>query len=573
MSERNITNKDRLIAGGMTTLIGMAAIGDAAVEHDLNNIQSHSLQLLSQDTLTHLDPIKFKDVSEVTTSSITIKKPAVKVEMKKPDDSTVINTPMVLSPTPEQSSVPAEKLINLNLDKSHITLSDYEHMSANTVYLKNGGCSGSLIRNEQGVPIAETEAQHCFLRASTNPRILGSDGKEYIVQQNLVEAQTGSAKYALKTVGVIKQYLLPKADDRSSDFAIGIFEGHTAAEALAAYNSNKLSAKEISKIKLGDKASLSGWPVVQKNINNPNYEKRQDFPLTILGKTDGNSATPADGWTYNNMIWAAIPTSKNGSICSQGDSGGEVTMVINGKRMKLGTLSLFKPFTTDYNMGAFNLTQEGADTNRAQVEKDFKIDTTNMLGICGITTGTLANVEDGEVIEAVTSFNDIPCNYNYSSDDIENSSQIDQLIQKAHDEFFDPNYVKTWVRGAINLDPNGKGNWKMNPLIFYDNKSGGAVIGSYTDNSKDGLELDYLPDFKDQKFNGDPALFNESGVIDVFTNQNNTNGFINASGGQIFGQNIQNDPNTIEFIQNDPAFSIYYDNSTQSLQIMQYKHN
>ena len=557
MSERNITNKDRLIAGGMTTLIGMAAIGDAAVDHDLINIQSHSLQLLSQDNLTHLDPITITSSSEINSP---IQKSSITIKVKPNAVATIINhkseillPPTNLEPLSSASNATIEQLQPLDLTNLTVPSEVKKIMDKNATftYLGSELCSGFLVRDKNDVPMGEVFAAHCL--TPPDQRIMGADGKIYLPETQNVTVYTGSAFGQLQQVGIIDKILMPPADSEGTfnkDLVVGSFIGKNINKVIQAYRQTKLKVSEIKQIKTGDIVYTSGWPAFQPN--NPGQERKQDLAMKVIGS--GLAKETFTGRTIN-ALYLAIAKNADGTDCKPGLSGAQAFTYEGGEYKSIGVMSMAANLMP--NNGT---TQQQADDNRQAYEKITHFDLSQASAVClaGYDMTTLAR---GASIENISSsYESIP-------------GYVDGLIQKAHNEFFDPNYVKTWVRGAINLDPNGKGNWKMNPLIFYDNKSGGAVIVSYTDNSKDGLELDYLPDFKDQKFNGDPALFNESGVIDVFTNQNNTNGFINASGGQIFGQNIQNDPNTIEFIQNDPAFSIYYDNSTQSLQITQYKHN
>ena len=495
--------------------------------------------------------------------------------------SIIISLPSVEKTTPTTSELPVQKSIGVILPplpveniqstiekvslhpEAMIVPKNVEAiMNRDTVYISNSGCSGSLVRNRIGATIGEVEAKHCGLRASgehSASRLLGADGNTYIVTGAPVEVMTGPDKSHLKSAGIIKEFFVPAANDISNDMAFGAFEGHTAQEVVAAYNHNKLSSSELSKLKLGDRMYISGWPVAQPE-DGGNFE-RQNFPLSYLGE---EMVTTSLGETIH-MIWAAVPTSKDGAVCSFGDSGGNAFVMEGVHSRSVGVLSAF----TDFAGKLWGNAENGAMA-RKYFEWKYNVDLSPFNAVCGIATETPATNNGGEVIIPVSSYSEIPIQHDSITQEIPANEKL--LIQKAHDEFFDPNYVKTWVSGAVNLDPNGKANWKMNPVIFYDKESGGAVIASYTDNAKDGLELDYVHDFKNQKFNGQPELHIIGGGLDVFTGLFGSNGFTGKAGGAIIGQYL-NDPGAIESVQKDPAFSLYYDDATQSLQIMQYKHN
>ena len=548
---------ERISAGVGAALIGSAVAGMAITDHELNNtLASQDLQISSQDSYPHYtDSLQLKTVSPDNHSQDSLSKiPNYKSKITirvKPSNAMSYEPKLV----PQSSKLNAinslfyteqEQLIPLNLENLVVPVEVKKIMDNNATYIYPFGCSGFLVRDNKGIPVGDVTANHCLPRPSN--QVIGSDGKVYLPESSEVRVYTGLSYDHLTQVGTIDRFLVPPAmdiqsDKLSIDIVIGAFQGQDIHKVIQAYRETKMKEYEISsQLKKGDVIYVSGWPVSQPN--NSGAKRRQDFAMQLIGM---EVTTDSNGDVFNSLT-AAVAQDADGSDCSGGISGGQAFIYKDDQYHAIGITS------TGLNLLANkDLSQVQANVLRDSIENKYGVDLSKAASICTFSYKMSTLARGASIAKVSTSYESIP-------------GYVDSLIQKARDEFFDPNYVKTWVRGAIDLDPSGKGNWKMNPLIFYDNKSGGAVIGSYTDNSKDGLELDYLPDFKDQKFN-------ESGVIDVFTNQNNTNGFINASGGQIFGQNIQNDPNTIEFIQNDPAFSIYFDDSTQSLQIIQYKHN
>ena len=577
---QSLTTKERVVAGAGVALIGAMLVGGVTSAEGINNVsaivtsESPAHDQLTSPSTVQLDPIVTKvDSSQVTTSKhapifkgkITIKKPATSHSIFSEN----IVTPMVeqvpgnpiemLLPT-EPIEAPAEK-VSLHPELMTVPENVKAIMERDTVYLSSG-CSGSIVRSRLGKAIGIVSAEHCGLRGfgeHSNTRIVGDDGQNYIVTGAPVEAKTGPDQSDLKSAGIIKEFLVPSKTDTSQDIAFGAFDSHTSLEVADAYNHNKLSARELSKLKLGDRMYISGWPVNQPE-NGGNFE-RQNFPLSYLGD---EMVTTSLGETLH-MILAAVPTSNDGSVCSFGDSGGKAFVIAGVHSRSVGVLSSF----TDFTGKLWGNAKTGA-LARKYYETKYNVDLSSFDAICGIATETPSINNGGEVINPVSSYSEIPIQHDSIKPELPASAE--PLIQAAYNEFFDPTYVKTWVRGAINLDPNGKGNWKMNPVIFYDKASGSAVLASYTDSNKSGLELDYVPDFKDQKFNGYPELSIIGGELEVFTGLFGSNGFVGKAGGAVIGQYL-NDPKAIEAVQNDPAFSLYYDDSTQSLQIMRYKHN
>ena len=576
---QSLTNRERLSVGVGAALVGAMVIGGVTSANEINNADtSYASELPSFDQSTspiavHLEPVvsghateqavnqapKFKGkviIKKSVATSLAYPEKSI-AEIPESNNKEPIN--VILPPFSVETTQSTTEKVSLHPELMTVPENVKAIMDRDTVYISSG-CSGSIVRSRLGEAIGIVTAEHCGLRGfgeHSNTRIAGGDGQNYIVTGAPVEAKTGPDQAHLKSAGVINEFLVPSKNDTSQDIAFGAFTGHTSKEVAEAYNHNKLSAKELSKLNLGDKMYISGWPVDQPK-NDGNFE-RQNFPLSYLGE---EIVTTSIGETIH-MIWAAVPTSKDGADCSYGDSGGKAFVMTGVHSRSVGVLSVFIDFTGKLVGNATN-----GETVRKNFENNIGVDLSPYDAICGIATETPSENNGAEVIKPVNTYAEIPDYHN--SVRLENPAFAEPLIQKAHDEFFDPNYVKTWVSGAINLDANGKGYWKMNPAIFYDKESGGAVIASFTDNAKDGLELNYVPDFKNQKFYGYPELSKISGELEVFTGMYGPDGFVSKDGGSIFGQ-YQVDPNAIRIIQESPTFSLYFDNSTQSLQIMQYK--
>lgn len=571
------SNKDRLLLGAGAAVVGAAVLASVTTANEIGSVDTSyaSSELPSYDqsasqTAVHLEPvISNSSLTEQSSNQtptfkgkITIKKSVTSslptAEKTAPTTlglNDIKPIGVVLPPPPVENTPSTIEKVSLHPENMIVPENVKAIMDRDAVYLaiSDGACSGSLVRSKTGEAIGVVTAEHCNLRGSgedSTPRQPGTDGKSYIVTNAPVEALSGPDQSHLKSAGVVKEFFLPAKNDVNIDIAFGAFDGHTSQEVVTAYNHNKLSDAELSKLKFGDRMYVSGWPANQPN-NDGNFE-RQNFPLSYLGE---DMVTTSLSETIH-MIWAAVPTSKDGADCSFGDSGGKAFVMEGVHSRSVGVMSVFVDFTGKLVGNA----EDGAKA-RKYFEDKYGADLGAFDAVCGIATETPSTDNGGEVIKPVVSYSEVP---------LQHGSDAELLIQKAIDEFFDPNYVKTWVSGAINLHPNGTGNWKMNPVIFYDKESGSAVIASYTDNAKDSLELDYVPDFKDQKFYGQAELNIIGGELDVFTGMFGSNGFVGKAGGAVIGQSM-NDPSTIESAQKDPMFSVYFDDATQSLQIMQYK--
>ena len=552
----------------LLTIAGLASIaitGNAVSPEHADEVERTSITteqaIISSDSphgivdIAPVGNIPFDQPASPYKKSITIKLPDTNILPFQFSSNTEQQLPLQGT---SEITLPTIEKVSLHPENMTVSKEVKAIMDRDTVYIS--GCSGSIVRSRLGEALGIVTAEHCGYRGNgdrANTRIIGGDGQSYILTGAPIEAKTGSDVANLKSVGVIKELFVPAKNDTSLDIAFGAFSGHTSKEVAAAYNHNKLSAKGLSKLKLGDRMYISGWPVDQPN-NKGNFE-RQDFPLSYLGEemvtTSGNEKI--------HMIWAAVPTSKDGADCSFGNSGGKAFVIDGVHSRSVGVLAAFIDFTGKLWGDAAN-----GENERKKFENRIGVDLSPYYAICGIATETPSVENGGEVIKPVTNYKEIPGYKSYV--ELINPTYAEALIQKAHNEFFDPNITKTWVSGAINLDPNGKGYWKMDPAIFYDKKSGGAVIATFTDNTKDGLELNYIADFKNQKFYGYPELHSISGELEVFSGLFGPDGFSSIDGGAIFGHS-QTDPNAIRIIQESPTFGLYFDDATQSLQIMQNK--
>jgi len=371
-------------------------------------------------------------------------------------------------------------------------------MDRDVTYITTLGCSGSLVRDKAGEAIGLLTAEHCSLRGSgehSTQRQLGQDGISYIVTGSPLEAMTGPDKPQLISAGTIEEFFVPAADDNSSDIAIGVLSGHTAQEVLAAYNHNKLSANELAKLTIGDRMYVSGWPIAQPKDNG--IFERQNFPLAVLGSSV--SMKNAIGQTLD-LIWAAVPVSKDGAVCSYGDSGAEGFIMEDGHSRAVGTLSVFEDFT-----GKIWGTAEQGELNRKFFEDKYGVDLSGFSAVCGFSSKTPDASEGGVVIKPVLSSAGIPGYAESHSPEI--------LMKKARESFLDPTFKLSIVDGIIGIDGGKTVAWKDRPIIFYDPATFSVVLGSYNPDAPDNLELDYFPSLSSMS----AFPYETAGIVPILT--------------------------------------------------------
>lgn len=444
---------------------------------------------------------------------------------------------VILPPLPVETTQSTVEKVSLHPETMIVPKNVEAVMNRDTTYLTNSGCSGSLVRSKTGVAIGVVTAEHCGLRGSgehSTPRLLGTDGNTYIVNGTPEEAMTGPDQSHLKSAGTIKEFFVPAANDISNDIAFGAFDGHTAQEVVDAYNHNKLSESGLSKLKLGDRMYISGWPVAQPE-NGGNFE-RQNFPLSYLGE---EMVTTSLGETIH-MIWAAVPTSKDGADCSFGDSGGKAFVMEGVHSRSVGVLSAFTDFT-----GKLWGNAENDAMARKHFEWKYNVNLSPFDAVCGIATEVPTTNEGATTIKPVSSTAEIP-GYLES---IKNS-----LIEKAATEFFDPNFPKTILGGVINVAKDGETpKWESSPAIYFDYSSGSAVTAAYNPDNKGHVEFDYINNIYDSTLYGNGQLFKTSGELNEFHGTGNLDGFIDQSG-RVFGYSVPDggfDKSEVRFISYD----------------------
>lgn len=533
----SLTDKHHIVIGVGAALVAAAVIGSVSSANEMGGVDTvHASELPSPDlstppTAVHLEPvisnINSSEQSSNQTPSfkgkIIIKKPAsglLSAEKTVPTTSGLpVQKPIgvILPPLPVETTPSTIEKVSLHPELMSVPDNVKAIMDRDATYFPAMGCSGSLIRSRDGEAIGVLTAKHCYERdisQANSTRIIGSDGRVYMVTGIPIEVMTGPDANHLKNAGTVKELYVSPKDNYDTDVALGVLGGHTALEVLAAYNHNKLSDSELTKLTLGDRLYVSGWPVDQPN-NGGNFE-RQNFPLTVLGKDTVDTVTsmsPDAKLTNENIdiIWTLVANSKDGSKCSPGESGGKAFIMEGGHSRAVGELVAFKDFTG----------VEG-DINRQYFEDKYHISTIGWGAACAIALKTPSPSEGGDGVKLVTSAAEIP-------------GYVNSLKDKALTEFQDPNYAKTILNGAINVAEDGTFNWKFRPVVFFEPGTGAAVLVSYNSALKDGVELDYIDNLLATPMFDAGDFFTTSGELGIFNGMNNSNGFVDKNS-QVFGE-------------------------------------
>ena len=344
----------------------------------------------------------------------------------------------------------------------------------NAVYLTNLECSGKAIRDSKGEVIGAKTAEHCYLTNAKNQRILGSDGKYYIVQPQPVKVKTGADINNLSTVATIDSWIVPNANDHGHDTAIGVASGQDPNKVLKAAEGTALSATKLQKLKVGDKMYMGGWPQYEP-WNKIGVDERQSFSMSVLGFGKANNGEGKE----LNVVWASVSRSKDGAVCSYGASGSDGFVMVDGQVRDIGTLSVF-----------IDLTASVPDTVNPNTTTLPFSTSKNMTAICGFSYELSKPAEGGTILHAVRSASEIP---GYVS------PQQAEATARAH--FEDPAYPKTLVNGVVsvpvpssNSSEKGGGAWVNNPALFHDAQHNSTVLAWADPNDPDHLAFTYVKD-------------------------------------------------------------------------------
>ncbi len=398
----------------------------------------------------------------------------------------------------------------------------------NTVYLTSLECSGSAIRDAKGDVIGAKTAEHCSLTNAKNQRILGSDGKYYIVQPQPVEVKTGADINNLSTVATIGSWIVPNTNDLGRDTAIGVAKGQNPDKVLRAAEAAALPSAQLKKLKVGDKLYMGGWPQYQP-WDKTGVDERQSFSMSVLGFGKANNGEGKE----LNVIWASVSRTKDGAVCSYGNSGGDAFAMVDGQARDAGTLSVFNDLTGTVP------DIPNPNTITLPVSKS-----NNVAAICGFTYELPKPSEGGMILHAVKSAGEIP---GYVSPE--------QAEATAREQFADPSYTKTVLNGVVSvpLDSSGEkggGMWVNNPVLFHDAEHKNTVVAWADPNDPEHLSLTYIEDqdlyllsIYPHDSTAPPDFLNSTGAdqYQADSTGQTTGDFVDSSQ-QVFGQGLTGFP-------------------------------
>lgn len=377
------------------------------------------------------------------------------------------NQEPAINRTPNLKNSPGSEYMNLQPEKLHIPQLVADTMSLDTVYIPELGCSGFMVRNDQGKAIGIETAQHCGLLYSDGHWGNDSEDQTTVTFGAPVIVYTGSGAKNLKEVGQIDHFVLSNPTDKTHDQVVGSFEGEDPMAVLAAYKDRHLTAEQIGELKMGDIIYTSGWPQYQPK--NPGAEARQQFAMRVLGLTNWYVS---DGLQLELLV-AAVPPNNDGSECSWGWSGSEafvmrtITMPDGSTQhvpYSIGTASAFSDFGRLFN------NKSNGQTEKQSIEHSFGADMTGFAAVCGLAIES-PSPEAGMEIARV---------------EVLPYSEILQQESTFTSEFFTDTYERNVIEGLVYIQQYGSPYWITNPAYTYDAATNSLVLAYACPTDKGG---------------------------------------------------------------------------------------
>lgn len=358
-------------------------------------------------------------------------------------------------------------------------------MDSEAVQIPALGCSGMLIRDEEGAAIGVATADHCF---DTSKLRLSSDGKSgTFLTSGSLDAFTGRTEKELSKAGSISEMLMWPAEDANHDLVVAAFDGHSAQEVLARYDHERLSYDEIASLKQGDVIYNSGWPAGQHDFDG--VFKRQNFAMTVLGIQD---VTVTTGKTIK-MLVAAVPKTVDGAECSWGNSGSDAFVLsaedgpdgsLSVKPRFIGTAAAFNDFGLWYNTKASD-----AQAEKNFFESSFGVSTDGYAGTCGFAFETPDPAKGAIVVK--------PADFAQSFD--EHVRQIDNYTETFRSKIESSTEHRQIIKGLVHVLTGKNGYWLQDPIMQIDQETQAVYLGYHyhPDGNRadqtDTPSVDYIP--------------------------------------------------------------------------------
>jgi hypothetical protein len=334
----------------------------------------------------------------------------------------------------------------------------------NVAYLPFAGCSGFLIRNNAGEAIGVRTAQHCDLLPISGSSTRKIDGGYYtfLDGQEPVQVYTGDSTNSLTLAGTVSKFLIDSEPNFSTggpdkDSAIGVFEGQSPKEVLAANDNMVINPDELVQ---GETIYNAGFPIDPKNPNSQDKQepiKRQSFVMTYLGHAR---------WDLTNgenldLAIAAMPEAKDGSECSWGNSGSAGFILDpNGQVKIIGSQTAFNDFGH-----LLNRSGSAGEYAKLTVQDQFHVNMTGYSAVCGFAY-QMPSAKD-----RVVSTPEFIGNF---VNRVENQPLVDLLKINIQN----PNYQRQIINGIVQLNIPGQALIDIdNPIYSYDQNSQTLALG------------------------------------------------------------------------------------------------
>jgi hypothetical protein len=335
---------------------------------------------------------------------------------------------------------PPEELKHFDFSNS-ITPEESQTMREYTTYL--GGCSGFLIKAEDGTPIGVRDAAHCNFLLKDGHWSKDASGSTILNFGAPILAQTGDDLLHLTTVGKVKEMVLPAPDDLRIDEVIGAF-GHNTEQVLERAQETQMSEDEVEAIEPGTRLINSGFPQDQETNGGP--LRRQESSTTVVGLDEMNLLS---GQTVKLLI-TGITRNANKAGCSPGNSGSSLF-----KRNEDGTPTHVGTATAYVDL------EKASSKDREYYEQRYGVSLEGVNFLCGWSY-QLPKLDEGAVVAKVVT---------------PEAPTFDVVgdIEKAKAAFNDPGYDKSILEGLVLLPYGKEGKWVRNAFVF-PNADGSVVI-------------------------------------------------------------------------------------------------
>ncbi len=430
-------------------------------------------------------------------------------EPARPIDGTVVHDPNIVSDSLPAIVIPEGQGRNFNQTRNSlpepepITPEIFSIMEREVVRIPALGCSGFLVRNDEGDAIGFMTAEHCGLKAGRHERVMGTDDKTYMVFPSPVVAQTGDTPDGMEDIGTVAEFAVWPENDYSNDLALAAFEGYTTTEVMEYYR--HYTTNQLANLPQGTTINMAGYPSVQPGSNG--QLNRQEYSMSALGLTN---ATTNMGETIEVFV-AAVKANGDDAICSNGTSGSEgFTTTLSESDLEVpvsvGTLSIFNDFR-----GITYGTPESGEASREYMSNKFSVDLSDYDAICGFAFELPTQENGGVPITVVDSYVRVP---GY----LETLSPHARLAAETREYFYEEGTVHHVLSGAAYIEvvkggaTSSTGILVENPIILYDPETRVAGVARRDPEYGDGLAIlivDRLADIKIFEIGGEPNTIND----------------------------------------------------------------